>query len=243
MLRYRCGEKPHQNHQLWNRQTLGGKRNTRNQPHTNINTLIGRPAPSPPRATKTQLTAGPGPRALSGMLPSLHRPQQQIILLDGTQVSIDATQELPIAGRHKPPRSGHRTPAPCRRGRRLYHCTIPKTPNTCHSKYTARSRTAEAATGVTSCSDQPSPCCLSTKSRRKHYSAPVSVARARHWVFAGWGVPRQVYDVRASQASRVPAPGCAPRIQHRLYCHTASGPVNSIGEGEIQQWVCGHARG
>ena len=36
--------------------------------HTNINTLIGRPAPSPPRAAMTQRTAGPGPRALSGML-------------------------------------------------------------------------------------------------------------------------------------------------------------------------------
>ena len=36
--------------------------------YTNINTLIGRPAPSPPRAAVTQRTAGMGPRALSGML-------------------------------------------------------------------------------------------------------------------------------------------------------------------------------
>ena len=36
--------------------------------YTNINTLIGRPAPSPPRAAVTQRTAGLGPRALSGML-------------------------------------------------------------------------------------------------------------------------------------------------------------------------------
>ena len=36
--------------------------------YTNINTLIGRSAPSPPRAALTQRTAGLGPRALSGML-------------------------------------------------------------------------------------------------------------------------------------------------------------------------------
>ena len=112
MLRYRCGEKPHQNHQLQVTGIPRGGNRTTLQPHTNINTLIGRPAPSPPRAAETQRTAGPGPRALSGMLLSQHRPQQQIIRLDGTQVSIATTQELPIAGRHSYPAPGIEPPLP-----------------------------------------------------------------------------------------------------------------------------------
>ena len=43
--------------------------------YTNINAVIGRPAPSPPRAAVTQRTAGLGPRALSGMLlPTVNNP-------------------------------------------------------------------------------------------------------------------------------------------------------------------------
>ena len=72
MLCCRCGGNPHPNHQL----SVSGYlwRGTRFSPpatearYTNINALIGRPAPSPPRATVTQRTAGLGPRALSGML-------------------------------------------------------------------------------------------------------------------------------------------------------------------------------
>ena len=76
---YRCGEKPHHYHQLQvTGNPWGGWRYTP-PPHTNINTLIGRPGPSPPRAAKTQRTAGPGPRALSGMLLSHVCTQQGLV--------------------------------------------------------------------------------------------------------------------------------------------------------------------
>ena len=48
--------------------------------------------------------------------------------------------------------------------------------------------------------------------------------------------------MRTDQASRAALGRAPPRMQHRQYRHTASGPTSSIGEGEIQQWACGHSR-
>ena len=179
MLRYRCGEKPHQNQQLRVTGIPRGGNRTTLQPHTNINTLIGRPAPSPPRAAETPRTAGLGPRALSGMLLSQHRSQQQIIRLDGTQVSIATTQELPITGRQCHPAPGIE-PLPPAVGAADDTIVL-------YRRYTAPgTQNIQLAPALPkqprgSLHAQSNPLLrLPIKSRKNHYSVPVSVPWPRH---------------------------------------------------------------